>query len=398
MIKRFKKTIIATTIVTGGVAGTVATQHDGYVQLDTKTHEITLVKSNALSAFAVNLVTDKIVEKNIVFSVPEQPVELFSIEPEVDEYPLLRQLYIEIGKVLKLPAPAPTPTPAPTPVPTPVPPPPAGSEVADGGYRKMRFDEANLVLTTTAKLKVCVIDTGIAPHPDLPAPIAQIDFTGAGPDNFGHGTHVYGIIAAIRNQIGVRGGAYENVEMMVARVLGADGQGSMDGIAKGMRWCADNGARVINMSLGSSQGSQIMQQMVAYLDSKNIQTFMANGNDRGPVGSPARYGNKITSFAIAATDNNDVSAAFTSNGPETIYAAPGVQIMSTVPTRSVMCNGASGYCAASGTSMSTPNVAAVCVLHLLSGRTNCSNLGIGFLGTPNFFGRGRVDALKSVTN
>lgn len=397
MVGKVKKGIAAV-----AVAASVGVGHDQlrtreYVSWIETAQGPQIIKKFEARKLTVNAMTvdDTHVEENITFTTQEYDPSLAAKLLETAKAFLMKLTAADLSCS---PKPTPTPVPTPTPTPTPVPPPPVGTEVADEGYKKVKFDEANAALTSTAKIRVCVIDTGIdLTHPDLPRPVAQMDFTGAGvQDNFGHGTHCAGIIAAVRNEFGVRGGAYKNVDLLVARVLGANGQGSMDGIANGMKWCAQNGAKVVSMSLGSSQGSSLMQQMVAFLDSQNIQTIMANGNDRGPVGSPARYGNKITSFAIAATTNTDAIAAFTSHGPETAFSAPGMQINSTVPRSAQMCNGSSGYCFASGTSMATPFVAANCALHLLKGYPNCSTMKVGFTGDPGYYGVGRIDALASV--
>ncbi len=117
-------------------------------------------------------------------------------------------------------------------------------------------------------IKVAVLDTGIeSTHPDLQGKIVlEKNFTTSNTltDVYGHGTHVAGSIAAItNNSVGVAGVGYDTV-LMNGKVLGDDGSGYYDGIANGIIWAADNGAQVINLSLGGSQTQQVLQNAINY--------------------------------------------------------------------------------------------------------------------------------------
>jgi subtilisin len=76
-------------------------------------------------------------------------------------------------------------------------------------------------------------------------------------DGSGHGTHVAGTVAALNNNVGVIGVAYD-AELYAVKVLNNDGSGSYAGIAEGIEWSIDNGMDIINMSLGGSQSSSIL--------------------------------------------------------------------------------------------------------------------------------------------
>ncbi|WP_353671868.1 S8 family serine peptidase [Synechocystis sp. LKSZ1] len=178
-------------------------------------------------------------------------------------------------------------------------------------------------------------------------------------DGNGHGTHVAGTIAGERNDFGVTGIAY-GAKIMPVKVLNDSGSGSLSNIAKGIRYAVDNGAKVLNLSLGGSSSSNELQSAVQYASSKGAIVVMAAGNSgtSQPI-FPARY---ATSWGIAvgAVDQNNTMASFSnkagSNSAMVFVDAPGVDIYSTRPNNS--------YTTLSGTSMATPHVAGVVALML----------------------------------
>lgn len=179
----------------------------------------------------------------------------------------------------------------------------------------------------------------------------------------GHGTHVAGTIAGVRNSFGVTGIAY-NAKIMPVKVLGDDGYGSFSGIAKGIRYAADNGAHVINMSLGASVGNSELEAAVQYAHNKGVVVVMAAGNDGGlQPGFPARYADRW-GIAVGAVDINKSMASFSNRAGSNLalayVTAPGVNIYSTLPGNS--------YVSYSGTSMATPHVAGVAALMLSANR------------------------------
>ncbi len=234
---------------------------------------------------------------------------------------------------------------------------------------------------------VAVIDTGVAFEdygkmhevPDLKGvefvhPYNFVaDNTHAG-DDHGHGTHVAGTIAQVTNNgIGVAGIA-RKVKIMPLKVLAANGSGSVAAIADAIRYAADNGAQVINMSLGGRFPSRIMKKAVAYAHSKGVTVVCAAGNDgSSKVGYPAAYPGAI---AVAATQNDESTTFYSNYGKDIDIAAPGGNtrdgqdggvLQNTIaigdPTQD-------GYYAFMGTSMASPHVAGVAALVVGEGVTN----------------------------
>ena len=188
-------------------------------------------------------------------------------------------------------------------------------------------------VTTGSGIKIAVLDTGIRKsHEDITAArvVAEANFStsATADDIYGHGTHVAGIAAAAANGVGVHGVA-SGALLMNGKVLGDSGSGSYSGIANGMTWAADNGAQVINLSLGGTIPSQTLKNAVDYAWGQGVVLACAAGNNGNTQNHyPSAYTNCI---AVAATDNLDQKASFSSYGSWVDVAAPGVGIASTVP-------------------------------------------------------------------
>lgn len=214
--------------------------------------------------------------------------------------------------------------------------------------------------STGAGTVVAVIDTGVAgSHPDLAGQLttAGADYvadSGNGrTDPHGHGTHVAGIVAAVRgNGVGIAGLAPSS-KVMPIRVLDEKGSGWSSDIAKGIIYAADHGADVANLSLGGTNQDSPTQTAVNYAMSKGIVVAAAAGNARAldnATNYPAAYPGVL---AVASTERDDTSSTFSNTGTYLDIAAPGGRILSTVP---------GGYGYMSGTSMATPYVAATAAL------------------------------------
>jgi thermitase len=268
---------------------------------------------------------------------------------------------------------------------------------------KIQAAEAWSVTTGSSDVKIAILDTGIDQnHEDLAAKIvANKNFTSSRSvdDKYGHGTHVAGIAAAItNNRKGVSGVGF-NTSLMNVKVLGDNGSGYYSWIANGITWAANNGAKVINMSLGGSSSSTTLKSAVDYAWGKGCVIVAAAGNDNtsAPL-YPAYYDNCI---AVAATDQNDAKASFSNYGSWVDIAAPGVGIFSTLPNHNNRI-GITNYGSLSGTSMATPHVAGVAALVFAakSGWTNAdvrAKIQTSVDPTTGFTTSiGRVNAFKAV--
>jgi subtilisin family serine protease len=175
-------------------------------------------------------------------------------------------------------------------------------------------------------------------------------------DNNGHGTHVSGTIAAENNSIGVTGIAY-NSKIMPVKVLDTNGSGSYSNIAKGIYYAVDNGANVINLSLGGNSSNDTLKSAIKYASSKNVIVVMAAGNNSDSMPSyPARYAYN-SGIAVGAVDKNNNLADFSNRSGSqqiTYITAPGVDVYSTIPNNQ--------YATYNGTSMAAPHIAGVVAL------------------------------------
>lgn len=262
----------------------------------------------------------------------------------------------------------------------------------------------NLSKSNTS-VRVAILDTGVDQnHDDLKDKIISNKNCTDSPtpdDLFGHGTHVAGIAAgATHNAVGIAGTGY-NASIMNVKVLSDSGYGYYSWIANCIIWAADNGAKVISMSLGGSGGSKTLENAVNYAWGKGVVVVAAAGNSGNSRASyPAYYRNVI---AVAATDQQDKKASWSNYGRWVDIAAPGVGIFSTLPnhTNSI---GALNYGTLSGTSMATPHVAGVAVL-LWSTPKGSSNVAVRkfiessatkISGTGSLFLNGRINAYAAM--
>ncbi|MBN9420100.1 MAG: S8 family serine peptidase [Candidatus Eremiobacteraeota bacterium] len=253
-----------------------------------------------------------------------------------------------------------------------------------------------------SSVTVAVCDTGVlSTHPDLSGNLVLPGFNSVdGSDNIvpihPHGTMVSGCIAASANNgQGVAGVAF-GVRVLPVRVSNkADGSAYLSDMANGVRWAADHGARVINLSYGGAQYATI-DQAAQYARTKNSLLFMAAGNDGQDISSS--YPDYPSFVLVGATNSSDARSSFSNYGTAIDMVAPGESIVTTTLNN--------GYASVSGTSFASPITAAGAAL-MLSANPNltvtqlesklmnsCDDLGA--VGEDSVFGKGRLNLTKAV--
>jgi subtilisin family serine protease len=211
--------------------------------------------------------------------------------------------------------------------------------------------------TGVSSVTIAIIDTGVdLDHPDLKNKIVVgYDFVNNDnnpQDDEGHGTHCAGIAAAESNNgIGIAGISWES-RIMPIKVLNSVGEGWNIDIIEGIIWAVDQGADIINMSLGGSYNSSIMEDAINYAVLNGVTVIAASGdNGNETTMFPAAFEEVI---AVGATDSDSNLAAFSNYGDYVDLTAPGVSIYSTILNDS--------YTSLSGTSMAAPHVAGAAAL------------------------------------
>ncbi|MEO6294994.1 MAG: S8 family serine peptidase [Candidatus Limnocylindria bacterium] len=258
---------------------------------------------------------------------------------------------------------------------------------------------------------IAVLDTGVQfDHPDLAGRLLTgYDFvnndTNASDDN-GHGTWVSGIIAANPNDgYGIAGISWNDLILPV-KIMNGEGTGSTADLMAAIFWSADQGADVINMSVGGFPWSQLMQDAVNYAWNNGAVLVGAAGNNRREENFyPASFDNVIS---VTATQVQDEFSNWSSWGPKVDVSAPGASVLT---TNCYTCTYADhdswgSHTYISGTSFATPNVAGV--IGLMRGRfptytpDQIVNLlfatvdDLGYPGWDNRYGRGRVNAYRAL--
>ena len=210
----------------------------------------------------------------------------------------------------------------------------------------------------SASVKIAVIDSGIDnAHPDLVGKVVgsynAVDGTTDVSDSIGHGTMVAGVAAAASdNAVGTTGVGF-NSSLLAVKVADAAGLIYTDDVAAGIVWAADNGADVVNLSLGSAASDTTEANAISYARSRDVVVVAAAGNagDTTPI-YPAAYPGVL---AVGATDAAGNRASFSSYGSWVSVGAPGVGIFSTAPQAA--SDFQPDYDTADGTSFSSPIVA-----------------------------------------
>lgn len=259
-------------------------------------------------------------------------------------------------------------------------------------------------ITTGAGVPIAVLDTGVmSSHPDLSGNVGTgynaLTGSSQAEDDNGHGTAVSGLIAArTDNGEGIAGMCWD-CNIIPVKVLNARGSGNDMTVARGIRWAADAGARIINLSLGGSGDSQVLSDAVGYANARGVLIVAASGNERqsgNAVNYPAAYDEVL---AVGGTGNTDQVTGFSNTGAHLDLAAPSVGLWTTIP-------GERRYGPPNGTSFSSPYVAGAAGL-VFTLRPDLSHTDVkcileagsddqGEPGKDPEYGWGRLNAFKSL--
>lgn len=220
-------------------------------------------------------------------------------------------------------------------------------------------------------IRVAVLDTGIdTNHSDLAVAggvctaddcAAKIPYD----DNFGHGTHVAGIIAAKKNNAGIIGIA-PNVKLFAIKAMDSQGAGTTAQVTKGVEWAIKNKIDILNLSLSISEHDRPLELMLQEAGKKGMLIVAAAGNEGGDGGTntvtyPGKYSPVI---AVSALTNDLKKEKHSSMGPEVELAAPGADIFSTFPRELDNADYVvDGYQNLTGTSMAAPHVTGILALY-----------------------------------
>jgi serine protease AprX len=289
------------------------------------------------------------------------------------------------------------------------------------GVNKIRAPEVWRQGITGKGISVAVLDSGIdATHPDLnynpstnnPKVVDWIDYINRKKfpyDDYGHGTHIAGIISGT-GASGIRTGVAPGTNLLVAKIFDQSGSGYQSDAILAFEWAVSNGARVISFSGGEPKHNSSFTIAVDKVVAEGVIPVVAAGNS-GP-GSNTIYcpGDDINSTTVGATDTSDAICPFSSRGPVDLYgqhyikpdvSAPGIDITSTVP----IWYGTS-YDSMSGTSVAAPHVAGTVALMLEKNPTlkpseikyilESTAVHLGSVEKNNDYGSGRINAYEAV--
>jgi thermitase len=255
--------------------------------------------------------------------------------------------------------------------------------------------------------KIGIVDTGIdQTHPELSGKVVDCGaafggavLNGTCTDDNMHGTHVAGTIAAkANNAAGVAGVAFNSNLTICKAFYTAAGTGLTSDVANCINWTHTRGAKVISMSLGGGESATLKNAVAAAWENGSATGSVlvaAAGNDGdSTLNYPAAYPEVVS---VAATDHNDARATFSNANADVEIAAPGVNVLSTIP--------GGQYAELSGTSMATPHTSGVVgVLWQLFPTSTASGIrsrldaavdDLGPAGRDQSFGFGRVNLCKA---
>lgn len=274
------------------------------------------------------------------------------------------------------------------------------------GLAQVSAMDAWSVITGSPEIVIAVIDSGVKlDHPEFAGRLTPgYDFVNNdefADDDMGHGTHVAGIIAAaLDNGQGVAG-VCPNCRLMPVKVLNENNMGTWSQLAKGILYAVDNGAQVLNLSLGAEVSSETLAAAVQYALDHDVVVVAAAGNMGSDVPFyPAALDGVI---AVGAITNTTERWARSNFGPNIDLVAPGSLIYSTYYD---LNNLYGGYTYMSGTSMAAPFVSGVAGLLLSANRELSAQqvyesllagaVDLGAAGWDVDYGYGMVSAMAAL--
>ncbi len=277
------------------------------------------------------------------------------------------------------------------------------------GLDLVKAQQAWAVTSGDKRTLLAIVDSGIdITHPDLRSQIAgSYNVLTKGPDisdRKGHGTHTSGIAAAAAGNgeggAGVAPGCGLLAVQISSQGLGKSGRSSDVLASEGVMWAVDKGARVISMSFGFYRRSRIFEEALQYALDHDVVLVASGGNNHtrnDPEKAPHLPSTYPGVIEVAAVDRDARPAEFSNFGRTVTVAAPGVDILSSIP---------GGYKTKSGTSMAAPHVAGVAALVRsyfpeldragVKARLEQTAVDLGDPGVDEIFGSGLVDAAAAV--
>lgn len=266
--------------------------------------------------------------------------------------------------------------------------------------------EAWNIETGEETITVAIIDSGIdTDHDEFVGRISNLSYNAYTEevgisfveDDLGHGTNVAGIIAAQRNNSLGIDGITDNVQLMIIKANKPGEDGYLNSlITKGIYYAVNNGADVINLSLGSATADSGIQAAVEYAHENEVFVVAASGNEGSDITYyPAGF---ETTISVGSVDENSVISDFSSYGSTIDLVAPGDMLYTT--------NLENGYAQVSGTSFAAPHVAGVLALLLSMGEFSYeeiwenifrSSIDLGDIGKDIYYGYGLLNAYNSLS-
>lgn len=270
-------------------------------------------------------------------------------------------------------------------------------------FKMLGLENAWGSTTGAFDVPVAILDSGIDPtHLDLEQRISSgynaFEDNDSYQDENGHGTHVAGIFGAVTNNSdGVAGVTWEN-PIMAVKVLDHDALGNSFSIAKGIKWATDNGAKVMNLSLGDAHSSEVLHDAIKYAYNNDVVIIAATGNENVEDAMfPAGYKEVL---AVGSVNQQNERSVFSNYGNHVDVVAPGEHIPSTYM--------GDEYVMMSGTSMAAPHVTGIAAL-LRSKEPDLTNeevyqrirdtaLDLGAVGFDRYYGYGEIDTSRLFAN